>query len=319
MSMLQKTAIAVGSILPQFVSVIIYYLLFKIIQFLFRNKNFTLSLRNSLATKTINFGTSDIDLNLWVRPSTNWKNFKATEKRVKKLIPIMGEINVLDISSVAKMLKFINPYLLQKDPVLINKLNLKMGVGTSSEKLCYLCRAYSANRQQLDKYAKESIRKWDYYFSQVGVNWQGPPSRESVKLSISKLMPELGFEILDLADFSSDIEINRFYSAGKYRVELMVIYPQIWLGAATLYHQVETDIKYLIGSAKYIDLFIEGLKWEIWGIYTQRFFIEKEGLLSHLQKIKNVFEIFSRTSHNNYISDLIDGTDGLARMIEDGR
>lgn len=98
---------------------------------------------------------------------------------------------------------------------------------------------------------------------------------------------------------------------------MMCLTPVKWLGASNLYETVASDISRITQDEELLMILIEGLKWELWGIYTQRFFIPREGLFEHLNKIKNVFVIVSQNGHNDMVSHLIDGIDDLLEIIGD--
>ncbi len=315
---IQKLAILIGKIIPDIIGLGIYRFVFYIIKIVFELKGFKMTLRNSVATGTMSFGTSDIDLNLWISSTFHLDKFCSLEKKIKRVIPIMGEFNIIDPKNVESMLRFINPYLLQKDPQMVKSFpNLKLD-GDDCDKVSYLIRSYISNIGKFEQYPEQSKKKWKYYLSQIGVTGLKEINRTVIKDIIHKMIPDLDLEYLENIPKGSDQEINDFYQSGKFRVEEMCLTPTIWLGSAVLYDRVMEDIE-MISNPKHLEVMISGLKWEIWGIYTQHHFIEREGLLIHLDKIKNVFEIIEQGEHNGKVAHLITGINELLEIVANER
>ena len=315
---LQTFAIAFGKYVPQLLCNTIYWGSFYLIQMAFKHKGYSVSPRSSLVTGRVNFGSSDIDLNLWTEAPFEPIQFQKTESKIKQYIPVMGEVNVLSEQSVKSMLKFINPYLLEKDPILVNKLNLLLREGTRAEKTCYILHCLKFNRLQLETSQTSNVNKWNYYFSQIGMASPKDLSVQQVCCCLENLVNGLDFEYLQSIPLKSDSQINEFYLSGEVRTEMMCLTPVIWLGAANLYQSIEIDLIMLSKHEDKLYLFVEGLKWELWGIYTQRFFQPRHDVLTHLHKIKNVFDILSQTSHNEIVSHLIEGIDELMEIVGNG-
>lgn len=206
----QLLTILLGKWLPVKIKEGIYWACFKVIRKSFK-KFGEVYPRNSLVTGQISFGTSDIDLNLWIDKKMDWNNFSQTEKKLKKWIPITGEVNVLSLASVRSMLRFINPYLMDKDPLLIQKFNYNLCVGGLAEKMCYLLHCYEANRGKINLYPCQSEKKWTYYYSQVNLPRPRVISEDELIRSIGSLIPQLDLGYLKKCNFSDDVELNKFY------------------------------------------------------------------------------------------------------------
>jgi hypothetical protein len=114
--------------------------------------------RNSIACNYDKFGSSDIDLTLI---TNDFKNSNALRRyhKLKKVIPLLKEINVYSNLKFSKFYNKFNQCEIQRDPILLDKYNLKRE-STSFEEIVFILKMCESNQYGLIR-----DEKWKYYKS----------------------------------------------------------------------------------------------------------------------------------------------------------
>nr|BDT30098.1 hypothetical protein BHI3_35640 [Bacteriovorax sp. HI3] len=104
----------------------IYVLIFKSYALFMRRRHpevVDIWFRNSLKLGYWAFGKSDIDVTIMVKKGAPelFLSLIKTHDKIKKLLPVMGEVVFFDESRDRTLLLLINPLELKRDPVLMNK------------------------------------------------------------------------------------------------------------------------------------------------------------------------------------------------------
>lgn len=224
---------------------------------------------------------SDIDLTLFFVKKLQINQFNKIRKchiQLKRLLPIFSELNLYDPES---NLEFINPFELNRDPLLKENINYQHLTPTPAHKIVFLLRMLLADRHNLQKNPKSRMRKWRGHFYDCSL--QNFPQEN---FSLNSLLDILRTEVfvsmsLDHQKFlenylttelSSDKIINEFYLSHLTDLKYFILTaPARWVGASLSAGRIDEDLKVI---KQFSDLekqiLINHIKWEHWGIETQR-------------------------------------------------
>lgn len=151
-----------------------YKLIFRFSQKFLQLPGTKLWYRNSLYFNKTRFLRSDIDLSLYIGPSAEGAAtdlFMKRYKLLKKLIPIIGEVNIYN-NRILNDLQNHNRYELARDPLLI-ELMKKMGLlipnGDEFSKRIFITRMLLANSRSVESNHFDT-NKWAFYFAHIGLN-----------------------------------------------------------------------------------------------------------------------------------------------------
>lgn len=308
-------------ILPPLMAKSLYLLIFYLVKVLFPCNHYTLTYRNGLFDGRIIWGISDIDLTLTgmtVEPATLSKIIQRYQL-LKRIIPIIGEMNIIHADTVKNFLPCANLIGLSRDPSIKTPPAGADSITTELDSLIFLMRSFQANRQQLSIYPHFSMIKWDHYFKLCHIR---KLSSTSVLDSLCASVPLL--HSLEYSTFlarynpTSAHDINHFYSTQNFKIPMMTLFPAQWLGASYLHKKVDEDIKALTHSSTVlIRLFLRGIEWEIWGLYTQLWIHREESVYAHIKNIIFVLTQLNATLDDNDILRTIEASTLLLGLLPD--
>jgi glycosyltransferase involved in cell wall biosynthesis len=158
---------------------VIYNVIFKTTKFILQSRHdVQIWTRNSLYFNNIVFGISDIDFTFFSDrplPSKNLTKIFSDFSLLKKIFLVLGEINYFDSTKTDFLKRHANFYELQRDPILISKLNsYTPDTPNLTDKFVFLARMLCADIRNLFLQPQKRIKKWNIHFQQLGLErWHG--------------------------------------------------------------------------------------------------------------------------------------------------
>jgi hypothetical protein len=112
-----------------------------------------------------------VDFSVWFAREPSIRDLNSLRdayRRVKKVFPILGEMNVYVATEIDLFSQLINPFLLEHDPTLKKKLLVRNKVSPRAQASAYLFRLLDAEVRDVIEANEETERRWGGYFLDVG-------------------------------------------------------------------------------------------------------------------------------------------------------
>jgi hypothetical protein len=272
----KNNLIVLLSFIPSRIASIPYYIVIYLLKYLLPS-NIKLWYRNSLYFSNVCFGISDIDLTLYYQNGggSNIQIMINKLKGLKKYIPIIGEVNIYTSSDIGFVEKIINPFELDRDPLL--KRNISSRLKTREAKIVFLFRMLKSDLQGLANYPKARQRKWRQHFLDTEMKTYPIMNLKEIK---EKIFSYFCFELSDQgimneffnSDHSKEYLCQKYKESNRKRTYL-VFFTVEWIGYSIANRTFYDDLKLIQKCSLEEKLIIcENLKWELFGVYTQYLF-----------------------------------------------
>ncbi len=224
-------------------------------------------IRNSYYFKAHHPLASDIDVT-YVGDSQTAKKLFSQMKRNK----LFGELNFYPQEILSSLICLINPYELERDPILLN--SQQSMCKSSTQKEVFLARHILGDSYWLQRHPQIRIQKWKYLFAILNENL--------ITLSLDTLIQQ-----------TSNASALRFYLDHEHLNLFDIFKTSPFRSLFPHKHMWEdTDRPYLIElSLNEANLFLEQIKWEFWGIGTQLHWIDLEISYHFLVRLKKMAEM----------------------------
>lgn len=272
---MQNLIIKALSFLPNSISILPYRFAFFLVRFLANQHNLLCWPRNSYQHNRIIPGLSDIDFTvLYSREtsSSQLNKFLKIYTQVKSFIPILGEINIYQQEYLHQTEKWINPFELNRDPLLKRFITPRSKEPFS--RFCYLLRMLESDAKNLRFQPNSRLKKWNYHFAEVELPQINEILPNTLIASIASLKTT-SFTIDEISDF-----LFRFLKDGPYTTYthyrsnkaikiFMVLFPHRWLVIANGINDVDICLNANQLNADDIHLVLEQIYWELAGIQNQ--------------------------------------------------
>jgi hypothetical protein len=220
---------------------------------------------------------SDIDLTLFFDKNLNQDELLKINRSfslLKRTLPVFSEVNVYDRGSEGLS---INPYELKRDQ-LLEKITCKTSTLFSpADKIVFIQKMLIADKKNLLKNPSSRIKKWKGHFEDCDIE-SFPEDNFNLEELINVIFKQVfnswdvNYKKFLLEYLSSSLETNHFYRLHLFDIKYFILTaPAQWIGASIASNQIEQDLK-IIKDFSIIekDVLTKHLKWERWGINTQR-------------------------------------------------
>lgn len=219
--------------------------------------------RNSLYFNQLSSFKSDIDITVFGESDKDIIRTISTINFLKKIIPIIGEINSYNQAEISNYQDYSNYFEIRRDPELVNYLKLN-STPRESEKKVFISRMLLANEKQIQKGIFNST-KWQFYFSHI----QEPSP---------KIIEEV-FRFLEISSIDhllTDISLN----------------PIPIMSQALHQRNFDDFLNKVSGlTPEQKKLLIDNLRWEVFGVYSQKYSIkDKNSIVDHFENIRKVLQ-----------------------------
>jgi hypothetical protein len=240
--------------------------------------------RNSFKLNSFVFGISDLDLTVIGPSSNSFNHLTEILKSLKNKWPFIGETNVYHWEDLKALSVFINWYELNRDPELVASIPKVKIENLEVEKIVFLLRMLQSDAS-LENNPQYRQRKWKQHFSYLDLPHKAFIDRKTLLNTILTMLKghELLQEALKAWDFerqSKDFEPFR----AKLPVEFRILYPHqhLWFHSSS-----EISLENLSKFERQI--LKRQIDWEVWGLSTQRFFLDKENIKTHLGRLMKAY------------------------------
>lgn len=243
-----------------------YYLyipFYKILHFLLSSEDALVHARHSFYFKKIKLLKSDIDLTFILKQQLEKKDrdhFKLKLKRVKMLIPLMGESNFIDIPNVPYLISLANPIEIKRDPILLKKINYLKNE-TESEKIIFLLKLFKSDIRNLSQGLSSRFGKISYSIGLLN------PKREITKRDLQSHDHFFTFLSENFIDSEHLYFLENIFKKLKNELVVDHYFNAMWnmkRDDLVLFQEMSDSL-----SDPLRKLIINNIRWELWGIYTQ--------------------------------------------------
>lgn len=311
-------------LLPRPIALAPYEIANFVVCFIAKQFNLICWTRNSYRHKRIVPGISDIDFTILysaqIEPS-RLHQFLAFYQKLKKIIPILGEINVYQKEMLYLTERWINPYELRRDPGL--QTFLTAYPENSFNLFTYLLRMLESDAKYLKLNLKSRLKKWNFHLEETNQNPLNDLQIEELINSISKLKP-ISYPQEEISDFLFRYILEGTakaysYLRNKRSIKLFIIlYPHRWLVHANGINDVEISLGAIKFLPEEINLILNQIQWELVGLQTQVFSrLEKGDIESYLELIIKFLRLIKTEEANHHLLVAVEDVSLLLNIIKD--
>ena len=228
--------------------------------------------RNSLRLKRIEPFLSDIDFTLFfaecLTKTQIHEDFLAYMK-IRKFIPLLGELNIYPLSWQPLTLRNMNPLELDRDPVLKYRLAKTYRPRTTGSDYVFLLRNLISDQTNLKQLPQTRLKKWAGHFADLNL----PFAPE--KLSFSYVLQTcLGLIFRDSEELDEKTKVFTAYfllrdqEAPPLQLDEMA-QGDLWLLSSFCPRHCYLQESFAYANEKQKEIISEQIRWEIFGALTQ--------------------------------------------------
>lgn len=248
-------------------------------------------IRNSVMLDSYVFGVSDLDLTIFSNEELDELHIKQFLINGKRQFPFLGEANCYLEKDLPLVNATINYFELKRDQFLLSKF-VKNEVDREVETVVFLLRTLMADKKTLKGDEKIRIKKWSEHFLSLGLTENFIDKRTVVKVISSYFTDSENIKLvlnnwLDSSPWRDDLFHDDFGAKWK------IIYPHKYLWFE--HDRNELPLALTDFEQKII---LRQVDWELWGLYTQRYFLQRESVEIHLQRLKKMLIHFNLNQKN---------------------
>ncbi|MFP5490941.1 MAG: hypothetical protein ACLGG0_05535 [Bacteriovoracia bacterium] len=319
---MQKIVTNLLGFLPEQLALLPYHVAHFLVITIAKKLNIICWSRNSYHHKRIVPGISDLDFTVLHTNALGLSQlnlFLSFYHFAKKIIPILGEINIYRHEMIDLTAKWLNPFELRRDPKL--KSHLVANPEDAFNRFTYLLRMLESDAKNLKLRASSRQKKWNFHLSEAGLASQEQLNPQELIRIISTLNPTSLAEedvILFLHRYIQDGTQLTYSHLRTNRVikVFMVLYPHRWLVHANGLNDVDICLGANSFDEGEVELILNQLQWELVGIQTQ--FSTKVDLantLSYLRLIHYFLMNLKAADPRTKVSDLAKDIQSLINEI----
>ena len=256
-------------------------------------QNSHLWVRNSVSRKTLVFGLSDLDLTLLTDYKFDQKQFNFLCKKVKKLVPFMGEVNVYQKDHLDFVAKTINTFELERDIVLKKHIQIQTQLA-NVDKVVFLLRMLRSDKDLLKGEHHHRQNKWRDHLQMLNLPLpQGLIDSNYIIRQISQFFPnqEMVFKTLGTwlanAPWRDDLYHDHFGEPWKF------LNPHLYL-----WFEKDELISTNVPNDFEKKVLERQIDWELFGLYTQRSWLDQESIKHHINRLQKSLEFYQILSYN---------------------
>ena len=261
--------------------------------------NYKISTRNSFALGYLTAGFSDLDLSLLETSATSTESlnqFLAKYQKLKKLIPILGEINIYRKNSLNFVARYHNDFELKRNPQVLSNIH-PVKKPSEIQAAVFLLRQLEKDLFYLENCPRMRRNKWHYHWKQIhaelNLNYEFPFPEDNESLQDRIISIILAFGGIKNPVFMADhkAKLNFMLALLKSNFDISKAQPLIgldpWLIAWWPHLFAQWDIKLIKLNPLQLSFFKRQVEWELCGIVTSP--MENSGQVkTHLQHLKRL-------------------------------
>lgn len=286
----------------------------KLIVFIYDSK-FEIWPRNSYIFDAIEPGFSDLDLTLYVPKDgdvTQAQKFLALADILRKVWPLLGEINLYYENELQASLANINSFELNRDKNLVSRINY-IEKFSSIEASVFLFRQLEKDIKNLSVFPKYRLKKWNYHFRQIQVSL--PESQQPCfpEMQSERVVESIISTIVFLCGPSNPIFVNdlneklhMYFEFFKKDVDLFKLRPLLvkdpWLFVFSVHRTAYLEISPFTLSEVQQRILSLQIKWELWGLKTQ--VVDRNSAKESASHRQNLFNKLERQNFYQWSEEL---------------
>lgn len=220
--------------------------------------------RNSLKFNNIVFGKSDIDFTILLRSDAYYKKTQSQFRFLKKIFPILGEVNTYAPADLENLQGFFNYFELERDPELRDRFPKLSGAKNTASALVFILKMMRADKKNLAQSFSSRKKKWIFHFKQIGI--QEFPENLGEFLNILTEHFNIPLSYLKL-----NLSVEPYIPLKDYAdPQFLVYYPVDWLYHNLLNLKFNNNLSMLNSlPVEGQELLISQLSWELMGLTAQ--------------------------------------------------
>ncbi len=245
----------------------------------------TLWIRNSVCLGSFVFGVSDLDLTLLTDSEIDHARLKLFLKEQKKKWPFLGELNLYNRQHLEIISHFINHYEKERDPILSELIPDNSNKFKGVDKIIFLLRLLQSDKQLVTS-SEIRQKKWKQHLEQLGIHDRGLFNEEKLQWILEQHFLDSPQLIEALRNF---VQLKKNHDFKFFETELhpyfKVLYPH------QDYWSDEVHNPIFIGQLSSLEKLIlkRQIDWELWGLYTQRYWLTLENMKTHLERLMKLY------------------------------
>lgn len=250
--------------------------------------------RNSLKFNNIVFGKSDIDYTIHLLANNDFKKIQAYFKKLKRIFPVMGEINAYADEDLINLEGYFNPYELARDPELTNVHPNLASAESKEAKIVFLIKMMRADRRNLTTKFNSRKKKWNFHFMQLGLGPLPDSLKEMLFAIENKFNIPKKYLMLNLSN-------ENYIPMTDYNdPQFLIYFPVDWLYHTLLNLEFEKNLS-IVRQLNFSEqsILIYQFSWELMGLTGQYRSIEsREQFLNHVQNMVSVLTEMATSEAN---------------------
>jgi hypothetical protein len=261
--------------------------------FLYTFKNSKLWVRNSVQRKTLVFGLSDLDLTFLTDYPIDRNQFSQANKKVKFLVPFLGEINFYQNNHFEFIAKTINSFELERDHHLQSFIT-HTPQSDEVEKVVFLLRMLRSDKALLRGENHYRQNKWRDHFRML--NLSSPPGMITAEIIIKEIshffsnkdeiFKTLG-TWLSSAPWRDDLYHDHFGEHWKF------LNPHLYLWFEKNDEQLALNVSELEKN-----ILKRQIDWELFGLYSQRLWLDMNSVNRHVERLEKCLSYYKLPTEN---------------------
>jgi len=248
--------------------------------------------RNSTRSGAFIMGVSDLDITVIGRERVSFELLRDALAKLKRLFIFLGETNFYQESHVEFVLPRMNAFELKRDPVLREFSSVAVEEDDVA-KFVFTQRMLFSDVLTLKEAPSLRQAKWKNHFDLIGYSHQGQTIDLKFVMDSLKQLCHHNERISRAVDnwakavFEKNFDV--YHADLGEGFKLLAPHCHLWF-------HLNDETEFLKATDVFEKrLFKAQLNWEFWGLYTQRFHLNREQILAHLKRLQKAYNVIAST------------------------
>lgn len=239
--------------------------------------------RNSTRSGAFVFGVSDLDVTVVSRGSLSFEFLRSVLSGMKNIFIFLGETNLYQLSHLPIVLPRMNAFELKRDPVL-KEFHPLIKTEDNVEKFVFTQRMLFADVFTLASEPVLRQSKWKNHFDLIGYNSQGKFIDLDFVIDALKNLCDQNSRICSALDVWRSLVLKKDFDHFNNNLgegfKLLAPHCHLWF-------HLSDEKRFLEGLSEFERGLIKAqINWEFWGLYCQRYLLNRNQILEHLKRLQ---------------------------------
>lgn len=223
--------------------------------------------RNSYYFERIVMFVSDLDLTLLLNKGSSLNTqTKRKIMRTQKLLPLLGELNIVHEEMIPKYASLLPILELKRDPILLRTLQLSLREAEEGEKFFFLWRMLWSDRKNLRVHLQMRKKKWTFHLESLQLGTDSFLTAANLGAFLESLDSQFECSM----GYLQQLALQDEKSISFLRDELkLVFFLSDWLGEIYQKRKWEKEESWPVLGPKLHHMLKFSLSWEVWGVLSQ--------------------------------------------------